>query len=61
MIDLFWFFILSMMALFFVAWAAEEETLQDMADRLSVDRKAKQARKRAKNPAPKRAARWCKL
>ena len=61
MIDLFWFFILSMMALCFVAWAAEDESLQDMADRLSVDRQAKQARKRAKNPALKRAARWCKL
>ena len=61
MIDLFWFFILSMMALCFVAWAAEDESLRDMADRLAVDRKAKQARKQARNPAPKRAARWCKL
>lgn len=60
MIYLFWFIVISMFCLLFVAWAAEDETLTEKADRLAVSRMAKESVKRAMNPAPKRAARWCR-
>lgn len=60
MTDLFWFFCLFLVCLIFAAWAAEDETVRDQAERLSHGRAAIRARKRAMNPALKRCAQWTK-
>jgi len=58
--ELFWFFCFFMICLLAVALAAEDERLEDMAERLSASRETKKLCKRAKHPAPNRAAKWCK-
>lgn len=58
--DLFWFTVLCMMCLGFVAWAAEDENMREKAERLSNSRKIGKMCKRAKRHKASRAARWCK-
>ena len=58
MMDLFWFTILSLICLGFVAWAAEDETMRDKAERLSNSREIGKMCKRAKRHKGSRAARW---
>jgi len=61
MIDLFWFTMVFMLCLLFVAWASEDENMREKAARLSHSREIGRKIKQARNPAPKRATRWCKL
>lgn len=60
MTDLTWFTVLFIVCLIFVAWAAEDENLQEKAERLSKSREIKRLCKRPKKTAPSRASRWAK-
>ncbi len=60
MTDLFWFTILSLMCVGFTAWAAEDETVREKAERLSNSRKIGKMCKRVKRTGTNRAARWLK-
>lgn len=60
MIWLCWFTVLFLICMVFAVWAAEDENLQEKAERLYINHMADESRKREKNPLPRRAARWCR-